>query len=79
MTTTVYLLVNSDLGKEIELIKELQDIPSVTEAHLIYGNYDIILKMQGESMDQLKEIITAKIRRNDKVRSTLTMVVANPN
>jgi DNA-binding Lrp family transcriptional regulator len=37
--------------------------------------YDIIAKVEAESMTKLKEIVTWKIRRIDKVRSTLTTIV----
>ncbi|UCD73187.1 MAG: Lrp/AsnC ligand binding domain-containing protein [Candidatus Bathyarchaeota archaeon] len=40
-----------------------------------YGVYDIIAKVKAEDMNKLKETITWRIRRLDKVRSTLTMIV----
>lgn len=40
-----------------------------------YGVYDIIAKVEAEDMDKLKETITWRMRRLDKVRSTLTMIV----
>lgn len=40
-----------------------------------YGVYDIIAKVEAEDMDKLKEAITWRMRRLDKVRSTLTMIV----
>ena len=43
----------------------------------VYGVYDIIAKVEAENMDKLKEIISWKIRRLDKVRSTLTMLVVS--
>jgi len=33
------------------------------------------VKVEADSMDKLKEIVSWKIRRLDKVRSTLTMLV----
>lgn len=45
------------------------------EAYIVYGVYDVILKIEAESMEKLKEIVSWKIRRLDKVRSTLTMLV----
>jgi DNA-binding Lrp family transcriptional regulator len=46
---------------------------------MVYGVYDIVAKVNGESMDKLKYIITEHIRRIDKVRTTLTMMVSNQN
>jgi DNA-binding Lrp family transcriptional regulator len=71
-----FVLINAELGKEQGILKELRSIPSVKEAHFVYGVYDIITKVEAESMEKLKEIVTFKIRRLTDVRSTLTMTVA---
>ncbi|MGQ9542662.1 MAG: Lrp/AsnC ligand binding domain-containing protein [Candidatus Bathyarchaeia archaeon] len=73
---TAFVLINAELGKEEGILKELRNIESVKEAHFVYGVYDIIAKVEAESMDKLKEIVTFKIRRLSDVRSTLTMTVA---
>jgi DNA-binding Lrp family transcriptional regulator len=70
-----FVLVNADLGAEEELVKELRKIEHVTEVYVVYGVYDIVAKVQADSMEKVKETITWKIRRLDKVRSTLTMIV----
>ncbi|MFQ5940287.1 MAG: Lrp/AsnC ligand binding domain-containing protein [Nitrososphaerales archaeon] len=72
---TAYVLINCDLGSEEEIIKEIQKLPGVVEVSGVYGVYDIIVKLQADSMDKLRETITWKVRRIDKVRSTLTMIV----
>jgi DNA-binding Lrp family transcriptional regulator len=70
-----FVLINAEIGGETEVIEELKKLENVKEAYLVYGVYDIIAKAEAESMEKLKEIITWKIRRLDKVRSTLTMIV----
>lgn len=72
---TAYVLINCDLGAEDEIIKEIRKIPEAREVAGVYGVYDIVAKVESDSMDKLREIITWKIRRIDKVRSTLTMIV----
>ncbi|MEM0030139.1 MAG: Lrp/AsnC ligand binding domain-containing protein [Candidatus Nitrosocaldus sp.] len=72
---TAYVLINCDLGSEDEIIKEIRKIPEAREVAGVYGVYDIVAKIESDSMDKLREIITWKIRRIDKVRSTLTMIV----
>ena len=54
---------------------DLQNIEGVEEAYSVYGVYDVVAKIEADSMDKLKEIITWRIRRLNKVRSTLTMIV----
>jgi DNA-binding Lrp family transcriptional regulator len=73
---TAFVLINAELGKEEGILKELRSIAFVKEAHFVYGVYDIIAKVEADSMEKLKEIVTFKIRRLTDVRSTLTMTVA---
>ena len=70
-----FVLVNAEVGSEDEVGEQLRKITNVKESYAVYGVYDIVAMVEAESMDKLKEIITWKIRRLDKVRSTLTMLV----
>ena len=70
-----YVLVNCDLGAEDEVIDGLKQIEQVKEVHGTFGAYDIIAKIQTESTDKLREAVTWKIRKMDKIRSTLTLTV----
>ena len=69
------MLVNADLGAEEDLLKKLREIPNVKEVYVVYGVYDIVARVEADSMEKVKETITWSIRRLDKVRSTLTMIV----
>jgi DNA-binding Lrp family transcriptional regulator len=70
-----FVFLNIDAGGEQEVLKELRNIQNVKEAHLVYGVYDLVARIEAETMDKLKEIVTWKVRRLDKVRSTLTTIV----
>jgi DNA-binding Lrp family transcriptional regulator len=77
---TTYILINSDLGSDMEIIKKIKEILNKEsgvkyEVQGVYGVYDIIIKITADSMDHLRNIITNKIRKIDKVYSTLTMMV----
>lgn len=74
-----FVLINAEIGSEDEVVTELRKISTVKESYVVYGVYDIVAKVEAESMDKLKEIVTWKIRRLDKVRSTLTMIVVEGN
>jgi len=69
------VLINAEIGSEDEVLKQLKTLPNVKESYVVYGVYDIVAKVTADTMDKLKEIVTWKIRRLDKVRSTLTMIV----
>jgi len=70
-----FVLINAEIGGEADVVKELRKIEGVEEAYSVYGVYDIVAKIRADSMDRLKEIVTWHIRRLNKVRSTLTMIV----
>jgi DNA-binding Lrp family transcriptional regulator len=70
---SLYVLINCDLGSEIDIIKELEKIPEVTEVRGTYGIYDIFVKLQAQSSAALETIITTKVRRIPKIRSTVTL------
>ena len=70
---TLYILINCDLGSEVEIINELMKIPEVKEVRGTYGVYDIFVKLQGDTRENLENIMTHKIRRITKIRSTVTL------
>ncbi len=77
---TAYVLINSDLGtdesiisKIKEILKNEKDVEFTTQG--VYGIYDIVLKISSDNTDILRNIITYKIRKINKVQSTLTMMV----
>ena len=72
---SAFVLINTEIGAEAEVLKALKNVEGIAEAYAVYGVYDIIAKVTAESMDKLKEIVTWRVRRLDKVRSTLTMIV----
>ena len=70
-----FVLINAELGSEGEVLNELKKVEGIEEAYSVYGVYDIIAKVRGETMEKLKDVVTWRIRRMNKVRSTLTMIV----
>jgi DNA-binding Lrp family transcriptional regulator len=77
---TAYVLLNSDLGSDETIIKKVKEILASEESvkyevQGVYGVYDIILKVTSDNSDKLRSVITNKIRKIDKVQSTLTMMV----
>ncbi len=76
---TAYVLLNSDLGSDSSIIDEikpiLQDEDVQYEVQGVYGVYDIVLKLSSDNAENLRAIITNKIRKISKVQSTLTMMV----
>jgi len=70
-----FVLINTDMGSENEVSKALRSIDEVKEVYGVYGVYDLVVRLEAETMQQLKDAIGSKIRRLKNVRSTLTMMV----
>ncbi|MCE7744574.1 MAG: Lrp/AsnC ligand binding domain-containing protein [Candidatus Heimdallarchaeota archaeon] len=73
---SAYVLINTEIGGEEDVIAQLKDMPEVEEVSVVYGVYDIVAKITSETMELLKENITTKVRHLNKVRSTMTMIAA---
>jgi DNA-binding Lrp family transcriptional regulator len=73
---TAWVLINTEVGLEPDVLKDLKKVAEVQEVYMTYGVYDIIARVTADTMDRVKETVTSKVRRMNKVRSTLTMLVA---
>jgi len=70
---TAYILLTCEIGSEESVMEELKAIPSVKEVHGVYGVYDILVKVESSSADDLRETITFKIRKIPHVGTALTL------
>ncbi len=69
------ILMNAELGHETNVINELKKTPNVTEVYAVYGVYDVIVKVEAESMEKLREAIATRLRKIGGIKSTLTMII----
>ena len=69
-----YVLINCDLGSEEQVIEELKHVSDVKDINGTFGAYDILAKIESPTVESLRETITWKIRKIDKIRSTLTLM-----
>ena len=72
--TEAYILINCEIGSEEDVITALKNIDSIKEVHGTFGAYDILAKIESPQVEDLRETITWKIRKIDKIRSTLTLM-----
>ena len=69
-----YILINCEIGSEEDVIAELKAVEGIKEVHGTFGAYDILAKIESAQVEDLRESITWKIRKIDKIRSTLTLM-----
>lgn len=72
-----YVLIGCELGSENELVKKLLEMDKVIDAHVTYGDYDIVVEVETDTERQMDNLITKKIRKLDKIRTTTTLGVVS--
>ena len=71
----VYVLVQSTIGHEMEVLSDLLKIELVKEAKGTFGYYDILVKIEADREKEIEKIITKKIRKVKNVSTTTTLSV----
>jgi DNA-binding Lrp family transcriptional regulator len=74
-----FVLINAELGAENELVNQLKTIENVKYVYVLYGAYDLVVKIEAPNSEVLKKTISNNIRQLKNVRSTLTMTVIDEN
>jgi len=69
-----YVLLNVEIDSNREVLDSLKEIPDVKEAHQLYGVYDFIIRVEAGTLQELKDLITNRIRGIGKIRSTLALI-----
>lgn len=69
------ILIQTEIGAESKVLDELMKIPEVKEAYIVYGTYDIVVKVESDSLEKIREIVTNRIRKLPDIRTTVTMIV----
>ena len=70
-----YVLINTEPKHMENVVSTLEKLDAVVEIFPVYGVYDVVAKVQADTMEKLKDIVTWKVRSIDDVRSTITMLV----
>lgn len=76
MALKAYVLFKVSSGTEREICRKIAEFDEVSEANIIFGEYDLIAKVQAENLQRLEEFLTNKIRSIPTVILTSTMLVA---
>ena len=69
-----FVMINTELGSEKEVLDEIRKIDEIKESCIVYGIHDIAAKIGADTMDKLNEIVTW-VRSLDKIRATITLIL----
>jgi DNA-binding Lrp family transcriptional regulator len=72
-----YMLISCEIGEEQSLYSKLKKIPEIKNCLITYGSYDIVVEFITDTSAQMNEIISSKIRKLEKIRSTITLRAMN--
>ena len=75
MATEAFVLINTQLGKEDEILAKVKEILEIIEAFIVMGSYDIVAKISIEDAKMLKPLVTNKIRSLPGIKETVTIIV----
>lgn len=74
MGVKAYVLIVTTVGRETEVANEVKKINGVKEANPVYGEYDVVVEINAENLDELNKIIS-QIRKNSAILRTVTLIV----
>ncbi|MGH1567338.1 MAG: Lrp/AsnC ligand binding domain-containing protein [Nitrosopumilus sp.] len=72
--TDAYVMLNCDLGAEEGIIEKLKEFEQVKDVFETIGTHDMLVKLQAENFEKIREIVSWNIQKLDKVRSTATLI-----
>ncbi len=72
---TAFVLINCEFNSEKNITQQLKSIDNVKEVYGTFGAYDILVKIESDHVEKIRETIIQKIRKVEKISSTLTLMV----
>jgi DNA-binding Lrp family transcriptional regulator len=73
MKLSAYVLINVNLGCEIEVLEALRNVQGFEEAFYVFGDYDMIAKVTANTMEELNQTVS-QVRKLANIKSTATII-----
>jgi DNA-binding Lrp family transcriptional regulator len=77
MAVSAYVLIQTEVGKASNVVEEIRALGGIVEADDVTGPYDVIVKAQAETMDELGKMVVSQIQLVEGITRTLTCPVVN--
>ena len=72
--TTAYVMINCELGAEETIMEKLKEIEQVKEVFGTIGTHDMMVKLDAENFEKIREIVSRNIQKIEKIRTVSTLV-----
>jgi DNA-binding Lrp family transcriptional regulator len=74
---TAYILIQTEVGKAAQVAKDILDITGVQQAQAVTGPYDVIVRAEARNIDELGQLVVARVQAVDGITRTLTCPVVH--
>ena len=77
MTVSAYILIQTEVGKASDVANAVRGLPGVVQADDVTGPYDVILRTEAGSIDELGRMVVSQVQLVDGITRTLTCPVVH--
>jgi DNA-binding Lrp family transcriptional regulator len=72
-----YILIQTEVGQAADVAGQIRGIPGVTSAEDVTGPYDVVVRAEAQSVDELGKLVVARVQAVQGITRTLTCPVVN--
>ena len=77
MVVQAYILIQTDVGKAADVAREIAQVKGVTLAEDVTGPYDVIVRAEASNVDELGQLVVARVQNVPGITRTLTCPVVH--
>ncbi len=77
MVVQAYILIQTEVGKAADVAREVADVKGVTLAEDVTGPYDVIVRAEASNVDELGQLVVARVQNVPGITRTLTCPVVH--
>jgi DNA-binding Lrp family transcriptional regulator len=77
MSVSAYILIQTEVAKAASVATEVREIPGVIAADDVTGPYDVVVRVEAASMDELGRLVVSRVQMLEGITKTTTMPVVN--
>ena len=77
MSVSAYVLIQTEVGKAASVAQEISGLTGVASAEDVTGPYDVIVRVEADTMDELGKLVVANVQAVDGITRTLTCPVVH--
>ena len=74
---TAYILIQTEVGKAAQVAKDILDITGIQQAQAVTGPYDVIVRAEAQNIDELGQLVVARVQAVAGITRTLTCPVVH--